>query len=162
MLQALLADRFKLTIHRETKDLPAYALVIAKNGPKLQEAKPGTYPEDGKGHAGRILMDPGQLTGQGLPIATLAEFLSEWLGRTVLDQTGLKGNYDFTLKWTPEPGQGMMLRGPEGSNPGPEGGPPTDSPAITAIQEELGLKVESTKAPVEVLVIDHVEKPSEN
>jgi uncharacterized protein (TIGR03435 family) len=162
MLQALLADRFKLTIHRETKDLPAYALVIAKNGPKLQEAKPGTYPEDGKGHAGRILMDPDQLTGQGLPMAVLVDFLSEWLGRTVLDQTGLKGNYDFTLKWTPEPGQGMMLRGPEGSNPGPEGGQPTDSPVITAIQEELGLKLESTKAPVEVLVIDHVEKPSEN
>ena len=162
MLQALLADRFKLTTHRETKNLPVYALVVATNGPKLQEAKPGTYPEDGKGHAGRILMGPGQLTGQGLPMAVLVDFLSQWLGRTVLDQTGLKGNYDFTLKWTAEPGQGTMVGGPVNGNPGPEGGPPTQSPLLTAIQEELGLKLESTKGPMEVLVIDHIEKATEN
>ena len=171
MIQALLADRFKLKLSHTTKELPAYALVVAKNGPKLQQARPGdTYPKgikgpDGVGHAGVMRMGPGELTGQGIAIKFLARLLSEQLGRDVLDQTGLKGNYDLTLKWTPEPGEGMMLRGPEGGNPGPESAPPPESsgPSIfTAIQEQLGLKLEPTKAPAEVLVIDHVEKPSEN
>ena len=93
-----------------TKELPVYALVVAKNGPKLQEAKPGdTYPNgikgpDGRalGHGGMMRMGPGQLTGQGVPMTFLVQQLSQQLGRTVLDQTGLKGNYDFTLKWTPD------------------------------------------------------------
>jgi len=171
MVQSLLADRFQLKLHRESKELPVYALVVAKNGPKLQQAKPGdTYPKgikgpDGVGHAGVMRMGPGELTGQALPIASLAHLLSQQLGRDVLDQTGLKGNYDFTLKWTPEPGEGMMLGGPGGGGPPPESAPPPDTsgPSLfTAIQEQLGLKLESRKGPVEVLVIDHVERPSEN
>jgi uncharacterized protein (TIGR03435 family) len=171
MLQSLLADRFKLKLIHETRELPAYALVVAKNGPKLHEAKPGdTYPNgikgfDGQGHGGMMRMGPGELTGQGLPMSSLVHLLSEQLGRNVLDQTGLKGNYDFTLKWAPEPGEGMMLGGPAGGNPGAESAPPPDTsgPSIfTAIQEQMGLKLESTKGPSEVLVIDHVERPSEN
>jgi len=171
MLQSLLADRFKLKLSHTTKELPVYALVIAKNGPKLQEAKPGdNYPNgikgpDGRAHPGVMRMGPGELTGQGIAIKFLVRLLSQQVGRDVLDQTGLKGNYDLTLKWTPGPGEGMMLRGPEGANPGPESPPPPDSsgPSLfTAIQEQLGLKLESTKGPVEVLVVDHVEKPSEN
>jgi uncharacterized protein (TIGR03435 family) len=171
MIQSLLADRFELKLSHTTKELPAYALVIAKTGPKLHEAKPDdNYPTgikgpDGRAHPGVMRMSPGELTGQGIAIKFLVRLLSEQLGRGVLDQTGLKGNYDFTLKWTPEPGEGMMLGGPEGANPGPESAPPPESsgPSIfTAIQEQLGLKLEPTKAPAEVLVIDHVEKPSEN
>jgi uncharacterized protein (TIGR03435 family) len=91
--------------------------------------------------------------------------LSHQLGRTVLDKTGLKGNYDFTLEWTPDQSQPAMLMGPEGGKPGTDNAPPPESsgPSLfTAIQEQLGLKLESTKGPVEILVIDHVEKPSEN
>jgi uncharacterized protein (TIGR03435 family) len=99
--------------------------------------------------------------------------LSQQLGRTVLDKTRLKGNYDFTLKWTPEQGEGMMMGGPVGGPPpgGPGGGPPSNGepapdasgPSIfTALQEQLGLKLEAIKAPAEVLVIGHVERPSEN
>lgn len=174
MLQALLADRLKLTIHRETKELPIYALVVAKNGPKLQEAKPGdSYPNGRDGRdlprgGMRIQLGAGgknELGVQGQPIATLARLLTMQLHRTVVDHTGLKGNYDFTLQWTREESQGAMFKGAE---PDPSGGaspPPPDSsgPSIfTAIQEQLGLKLESQKGPVEILVIDHVERPSEN
>ena len=94
MVQSLLADRFKLKVSHETKDLPEYALVVAKNDPKLKEAKPGdTYPNgirgpDGRAYPGTMRMERGQLTGQALPMASLAMILSKQLGRTVLDQTG--------------------------------------------------------------------------
>ena len=173
MLRALLADRFQLTLHRETKDLPIYALVIAKNGLKLHEAKPDdTYPNGIKGPDGRALkgahlmrMGRGELTGQALATDELVRLLSQQLGRTVLDKTGLKGNYDFTLKWTPDDSEAPMLKGPAGGPPsGGNAAPPESSGTsiFTAIQEQLGLKLESQKGPVEVLVIDHVEKPSEN
>jgi len=173
MLQALLADRFQLKLTHGTKDLPAYALVVAKNGPKLQAAKPDETPPGpppgpggpgGHPHGPMMRMGRGELNGQGVELSFLASVLSQQLGRQVLDQTGLKGNYDLTLKWTPEQGEGMMLGGP-GGGPPPEGAPPPDAsgPSIfTALQEQLGLKLEPTKAPAEVLVIDHVEKPSEN
>lgn len=171
MLQSLLADRFKLKLNRQTKELPAYALVVAKNGPKLHEAKPddssfhGIKGPDDHGQRQMMSMGPGELIGQALGVSGLAHLLSEQLGRDVLDQTGLKGIYDFTLKWTPEQGGPMTLRGPEGANPGADSAPPAEAsgPSIfTAIQEQLGLKLESTKGPTEVLVIDHIERPSEN
>jgi uncharacterized protein (TIGR03435 family) len=174
LLQSLLADRFALKVSHATKELPAYALVVAKNGPKFQEAKAGdTYPNgmkgpDGRpvGGAGMMRMGPGELTGQGVPVTFLVHQLSQQLGRSVLDQTGLKGNYDFTLKWTPDPSSGAMIQGPPGGAPGPDNAPPppdASGPSIfTAVQEQLGLKLESTKGPVEILVIDHVEQPSEN
>jgi uncharacterized protein (TIGR03435 family) len=108
-------------------------------------------------------MGPGELNGQGVPIQFLTQALAQRVGRTVLDQTGLKGNYDFTLKWTPEQGGPGMMGGPPGAGPGPDAPPPPDpnGPSIfTAVQEQLGLKLEPTKGPVETLVIDHVEKPS--
>jgi bla regulator protein blaR1 len=171
MLQALLADRFKLTIHRETKELAVFALVVAKDGPKFQEAKPGdTYPNgikgpDGHGGAGMMFMGREGLTVQGIPIADLVRHLSRQLGRTVVDKTGLTGKYDFTLKWTPDERQAPMFKGAEGSQPGTGGtaAPESSGPSIfTAIQEQLGLKLESEKGPVNILIIDHVEKPSEN
>ena len=173
LLQSLLVDRFGLKVSHGTKEFPVYALVVGKNGPKIQEAKPGdTYPNgmkgpDGRalGHGGMMRMGPGELTGQGVPIQFLAQNLSGQLGRTVLDQTGLKGNYDFTLKWTPDQGGPGMVSGPPGAGPGPDNPPPPDAsgPSIfTAVQEQLGLKLESAKGPVEIIIIDHVEKPSEN
>jgi len=173
MLQSLLADRFQLKLTRGTKDMPAYALVVAKNGAKLQAAKPvDTQPDalsgpGGHPHGPMMRMGRGEVTGQGVGLSFLASMLSQQLGRTVLDQTGLKGNYDFTLKWTPEQGGGMMMAGPGpgGGGPPPDGAPPPDAsgPSIfTALQEQLGLRLEPTKAPAEVLTIDHVERPSEN
>jgi bla regulator protein blaR1 len=174
MVRSLLADRFKLTLSHETKELPVYALVVAKNGPKLHETKPeDTYPNGTKNpdgsvqHPGMGMMrfGGGQLTGQGVPIENLVHMLSQQLGRDVLDQTGLKGKYDFTLQWTPDQSQRGMFGGPKGGAPGPDSPPPPDpnGPSIfTALQEQLGLKLESTKGPVEILIIDHVEKPSEN
>jgi bla regulator protein blaR1 len=167
MLQALLANRFRLVVHRETKELPGYALVIAKNGPKLHDAKPGdTYPNgikgpDGQPGEGLMIMGGlgGPLTGQGITISNLVRVLSQQLGRTIVDETGLAGKYDFTVQWTPDERAGPMSAATQG------GGSSADSsePSIfTAIQEQLGLKLESRKVPVEILVIDHVEAPSEN
>ena len=173
MLQGLLAERCKLQVTHTSKDLSVYALVVAKTGLKLQEAKPGdTYANgikgpDGQplGHGGMVRMGRGQLTGQGIPMRTLVMVLSQQLGRTVLDQTGLKGNYDVSLQWTPDPGSpGMMPGPPPGAGPAPDSPPPdTSGPSIfTAVQEQLGLKLDSTKGPVETIVIDDIERPSEN
>jgi uncharacterized protein (TIGR03435 family) len=179
MLQALLADRFKLTLHRQTTQLGVYVLVVAKNGAtKLQEAKPGdTYPNGlkdpeggspagifrlGSFHGGR-----GELVGQGLSMAKVLRLLSEdILNRSVIDNTGLTGNYDFTLEWKiGDESQGPMFKEtgdhPQvtGSTPLPEFSRPS---FFNAIQEQLGLKLESQNSPGVVLVIDHVERPSEN
>ena len=110
MLQPLLTDRFKLAIHRETRELPIYALVVVKKGPKLKEAKPGdTYPNgikgpDGLPHAGTMSWERGRLEAQGVSMTSLVRPLSRVLGRTVLDKTGLTGKYDFTLEWEPDDG----------------------------------------------------------
>jgi uncharacterized protein (TIGR03435 family) len=171
MLQPLLADRFQLKVHTEARDLPALVLVVAKGGPKLHEAKPGdTYPNglkgfDGEGGPGMMLMKPGQLTAQGVDLSFVAKQLSQQLERTVQDKTGLSGKYDFTLNWTPDRDPSPMPGAPEPGQQGPGATISTDSsePSIfTALQEQLGLKLESGKAPVEILVIDHVEAPSEN
>ena len=149
MKQSLLADRFKMRVHFETRELPVYALVVAKGGPKLTPAKDG---------------EPTQLgmlsNGQGNEMVATAVTLDQFVhapflkpgGRMVVDETGLKGAYDFTLKSGPE-----QITASQG---GQEGG---DAPSLfTAIQEQLGLRLIPSKAPLEVIVIDHIEKPSEN
>ena len=149
MLQALLSDRFRLSFHRETKDLRVYALAIAPHGPKVQPATSGdTYPNgiknpDGSPMGANILSaEEGKLVGQGIPIARLVKELSlYYLHRTVLDKSGLTDKYDLTLQWTPEESQAAIL---------------------AAVQEQLGLKLESKNAPIEVLVVDHAENPSAN
>jgi bla regulator protein blaR1 len=157
MTQSLLADRFKLTVHRESKEEQVYELVVAKSGFKLKEAA-----DTGKQARQGLRLGRGQWTGTAASITLLTTQLAQQLGRSVLDKTDLAGRYDFELKWTPEPSQGG---GPFGGPPGPDAPPPPDpnGPSIfTAIQEQLGLRLESTKGPVDVLVIDHAEKPDAN
>src|SRR5262249_24921256 len=107
-LQQLLADRFKLKLHRETRELPVDELVITRNGPKLHEAKTGdTYAEGAKYNGkpmgpGIWLLGRGDLAGQGMPLSALILILSRQLDLPILDKTGLAGNYDYSLKWTPE------------------------------------------------------------
>jgi uncharacterized protein (TIGR03435 family) len=169
ILQPLLADRFKVKVHIEIKQLPVYELVLAKGGSKLKEATPGdTYANgikgfDGVGHAGMMRTGPGQLTAQGVPMTSLANMLSQQLHRTVLDKTGLTGKYDLELTWTPEQGADPMFKGSEASPQRGDAAPDSSGPSIfTALQEQLGLRLQSSKGPVETIVIDHVEMPSEN
>jgi uncharacterized protein (TIGR03435 family) len=155
MMRTLLQDRFKLAIHREKRDLPAYVLVVASNPPKL--TRNDTNPN---GLPGLFFKGLGTLPAVN---ATMADFAGVMqtavLDRPVVDRTGLQGRFDFTLRWTPDESQFRSM----GVNVPP---PPTDANAppglFTAIQEQLGLKFESTNAPVEVIVIDGVERPSEN
>ena len=154
MVQSLLADRFKLRVHQETRELPVYALVVAKNGPKMSESTKEPS----------IRTKAGEITAVAMPTRAIAEMLSrlapsgcappELEGREVRDETGLSGVYDFTLKWTSEP------RDPSAADSAPRG---TAGPSIfTALEEQLGLRLESTKAPVDVIVIDHIEEPTPN
>jgi bla regulator protein blaR1 len=155
MLQSLLEDRFKLKLHRETRQEQVYELVVPPGGSKMKVAA-----DAGPGGRQGMRMGPGQLTGTAAPIAILINTLSQQLGRSVIDKTGLNGKYDFTLTYTPDAGQSGAY-GP----PGPDVPPPPDpnGPSIfTAIQEQLGLRLESTKGPVDVLVIDRAEKPDAN
>ncbi len=174
MLQALLADRFRLVVHRETKELPVYALVLARKdgnlGPGMKESKeggctpgePGRVPTPvGPGirpTCGAVLMGPGVLTGVSVEPSKMVPALSRILGRTVIDKTGLSTKYDIKLEYTPDENHLAML-------PPPEGPPTADSSGpslLTALREQLGLKLESQRGPVQILVIDRAEKPSEN
>lgn len=157
MLQALLADRFQLKIQPETKELPVYALLVGKDGPKLQESK-------GESVQIRSGSGPGEFSFQGTPMSTLAITLTWLTGRPVLDKTGLKGNYDFKLQWTPDENQMQMFRGTGGGAASnlSTAAEPSGPSIFTALQEQLGLRLESTKGPVETFVVEHAEKPSEN
>jgi bla regulator protein blaR1 len=172
MLRSLLGDRFKLNLNVQTKELPIYALVVAKSGPKLTPTTvnpdlPPSAQAQAPPQGPMIHMSPGRITARMMPMSALAEVLgleSELGGRLVIDQTGIQGKYDFTLEFAPE--RPEPLPGTAGAPPmGMKGPPPPDpnAPSIfTAIQQQLGLKLEPQKGPVEVLVIDHIEKPSEN
>jgi len=156
MMQTLLAERFKLTFHRETKELPVYGLVVAKNGSKLQQSEAADRQQ--------LRMGRGQISGKSMSMAMLANQLAQQLGRSVIDQTGLKGQYDIKLEWTPDTSERKgMGDGDVRPNSEAAGAPDPGGPSIfTAVQEQLGLKLEGQKGPVDILVIDHVEKPSEN
>ncbi len=154
-LRNLLADRFQLRIHKETKEQSIYALVVAKNGPKLKRAEGGPGPMLRFG--GR-----GQLDANGVEMGIFGNTLSNVVGRQVVDKTGLTGKYDLKLTWTPDPGEGGFLGGPPLPGVSPPPADPGGPSLFTALQEQLGLRLESQKGPGEVLVIDSVEKPSEN
>jgi len=105
----------------------------------------------------------GQLTAQAVPMTPFANMLSQQLQRTVVDKTGLTGKYDIELNWTPDQGAEPMFKGPDGAPQRSDAAPDSSGPSIfTALQEQLGLKLQSAKGPVETIVIDHVEMPSEN
>lgn len=145
-LRNLLADRFQLAIHRETEQQPVYELVVSKGGAKLQESMEGKN---------LIRKGIGTIKGQSVGLRMLALNLSNELDRPVIDKTGLVGNYDFELKWTPVVLSAGPVDPPLPTEP--------DRPWIfTALQEQLGLRLEPKKGPVEVLVIDRVERPSKN
>ena len=170
-LQTLLADRFHLVLHRETKELPVYEMTVTKGGAKLPVANclqritgdtataPGKTAADYCGGLGGS-MGSGRLEGNGVDMSFLGGVLSSMLSRTVADKTGLAGQYIIHLTFAPE--------SPAGPSPDPAPPRPMDASAdtrpdiLTAIQEQLGLKLESAKGPVPVLVIDRVEKPTGN
>ena len=177
MLRALLADRFKLVTHHETREMAIYSLVLAradgKLGPKLSAAKvdcearfsaarrggpPPECPAPGQPIECGFMMGGGNMNVGGMPMLELARALSPMVGRIVIDKTGLKGRYDFQLAFAPE-GRGFGP-GPAGAEP-PPADPNTPS-LFTALQEQLGLKLESERGPVDVVIIDRVELPTED
>lgn len=152
----LLAQRFHLEIHREAKEMPVYDLGIAKTGLKLRET-----PEGAPG-AGGMRMEIGQIDGRGVPLTVLVGVLSMQTGRVVRDHTGLTGKYDIRLEWMPDPSLGGPLdRRPPGAEPAAPTGVDTP-PLLTAIQEQLGLRLEPRRGAVEIIVIDRIEIPTEN
>jgi uncharacterized protein (TIGR03435 family) len=146
MLRSLLADRFKLAVHNETKEAPIYELIVAKNGPKLQPAKPDQPTRMTIGGSGKATMEVDQ-------ISALIYQLSLQVGRPVVDKTGLTGKYEIKLEWTRDSGSGSVdATSTDASGPS----------IFTAVQEQLGLKLVSSKGPVDTLVIDHAEQPTAN
>ncbi len=186
MIRQLLADRFKLVMHNETKDSPIYALILARSdgklGPEMKKSETdcaaafgaargrgGAMPPPGAGGPGGpggpggagmmncgIRIGPGNIAFGGSPLSQFANNLGNFTGRVVVDKTGLTGNYDFNLTWTPDQ-QGNRPPGAPDLPVDPNG------PSIfTAVQEQLGLKLDAQRGPVEVMVIDRAEKPVEN
>jgi uncharacterized protein (TIGR03435 family) len=180
MLRSLLAERFQLVVHRESKELPIYTLVMARSdgklGPQMHASAtdcaalmsamrarggPPAPPAPGERMPCGMRMFPGNLSGGASTTAQLTNVLARFVSRTVVDQTGLTGAFDLDLQWTPD-------QMPQGRGDPPPGAPPLpaidpNGPSIfTAVQEQLGLKLESTKGPVDVLVIDRVEHPTED
>ena len=143
MLRTLLADRFKLALHRETRPLQVFVLEVAKNGPKLEASKDAES---------RTSNQRGSIEARKATMARFAEILSRQMDFPVVDRTGLEGVFNLKLEWDPESGK-----------PARADAAPDNRPSIfTAIQEQLGLRLRAQKAPVEVLVIDHAEAPNEN
>ena len=178
MLQDLLEDRFKLRAHRETREMPVYALVVARSDRKLGAGlrpsptdcaamrgrgrgdrgagAPSAGPPPGERPFCGVRLAPNQILAGGVPFAQLTQVLSQVTQRHVVDRTGLEGNFDVDLTFTPD-------RMPQGPLPPGVTLPPIDpnGPSVfTALQEQLGLKLESERAPIEVLVVDHVERPT--
>jgi uncharacterized protein (TIGR03435 family) len=147
MLQALLAERFKLTVHRETKEQTVYFLVAGKNGPRLKQALVADDQgvQQQRGDRPAVQITRGGILGHSMNMGLLAATLAQVAGYQVMDHTSLTGMYDINLTWTAEDGKAF----------GPD--------LFTAIQEQLGLKLESGKGPVETLVIDHADRdPGQN
>ena len=162
MFQSILAERFNLAVHHETRELPIYVLSVGKGGPKFKETAPDDRATTTPRRRG-TMVNNGKITSTDAQISTLVTILSRNLGRTVVDKTGLTGNYDFTLEYAPdEGGPPPAPRPPDGSPATGASAPDPGASIFTALQEQMGLKLESTKGPVDVVVIDHIEKPAEN
>jgi len=175
MLQDLLEERFKLRAHRETREMPIYALTLARSDRKLGAGlrpstidcaamrgrgarmglPPGPPPAGERPQCG-MRMAPNQVMAGGVPLAQLLPVLSQFTQRVVIDRTGLEGNFDIDLTFTPD----RMPQGPPPPGVQIPSFDPNGPSLFTAVQEQLGLKLESERAPIEVLVIDHVERPT--
>lgn len=148
MMQTMLAQRFKLVLHKETRQLPMYSLVVAKGGPKIHAGSTGD---------GRTSGRPGHFEATGITMQKLADLIGRQAGRPVTDATELQGKFDFTLEWDPQ----ADLR--VGTADAAGGASSQGASIFTALQEQLGLRLEGGKGPVEVLVVDRMEKtPTEN
>ena len=157
MMQALLADRFKLAMHKESKVLPVYALVAAKGGPKLQ-------PAEAKSGGMRMAMGPkGYHLIAKMTLETLANSLSNYVDRPVVDMTELKGTFDIDLEFTSENAPGGMRSASSATEARPQDENSLAPNIFTVLQEKLGLKLDPRKAPLDIYVVDHAEKvPTEN
>ncbi len=195
MMQNLLADRFKMTFHREQKEMASYILTVGSKGSKLKPADPAPpadagpppaglapapkmgkdgFPElpgIGRGGGPMMIMMPGKakMTCTSCPVSRLAETLGNQLGKPVVDMTGLSGNYAFTLVFEPDLSNMRIVGGPMMPPPGAAAGAGSESsldtapPLLSAVQDQLGLKLEAKKAPVDLIVIDRIEKaPTDN
>jgi uncharacterized protein (TIGR03435 family) len=178
-VKAMLADRFKLVTHTETREEPMFALVLARRDGKLGEKMtPSTTDCTPTGPNGRgrgaaappapgerpkcgFMIGPGRLMVGGQTMPVFATNLSRFVGGIVVDKTGLTGTYDIELSYAPDPGISLTGRDLPPGAPPPSAPPPTDAPSIfSAVQEQLGLRLDSTRGPVDVLVIDSAEHPT--
>jgi uncharacterized protein (TIGR03435 family) len=171
MLRSLFEDRFKLKVHRETKESPAYALVVGKGGVKIKlswDQSPqnvdGPAPPGAGPNHGAIRIGVGNLVGNAVTLSWFASMLSPRLDRLIIDKTNLAGRFDIRLQWAPSAAEDLFgvpteIIDMNGVTVRPD---PSGPSIFSAIQEQLGLRLESAKAPVELLLIDHVEMPSEN
>ena len=192
MLINLLKDRFKLMTHAESREMPAFDLVLARNdgrpgpqftassaecqatikeraeagpgrgGPPPLPGTPGGPPlfDPAKPPCGSMRTGPGIIGGGGLPLSQLVQMLSQFAGRPINDKTKLTGLFDFTLTFTPEPGLGNSPFGPPPAGAPPLAADPNAPNLFTALQEQLGLRLDSVRAPVDVVVVDRVERPT--
>jgi uncharacterized protein (TIGR03435 family) len=172
LLRALLKDRFKLAVHDETRELPIFALTVARSdgklGPQLSKstfdcaaylAGPHGPPEPGRTPNCATRIGPGALFGKAISMAQLATSLAPFVSRFTIDKTGLTGGFDVELRWTPDQASSNIAA----TNSLPGAAPDSSGPFIfVALQEQLGLKLASEKGPVVVLVVDHLEEPSVN
>jgi len=179
MLQTLLVERFKLKLHRENRDMPVYALVAGKNGVKFPKAPADRDCGEQKRSDHRFELgatalgeqchgfvpDKGALTGRSVDMSDFAEMLAIWAGRKVIDKTGIEGLFDIRMPQMISESARLAVEA-RGGGPGLEGrgggGPALQIPTVSEAVQQFGLKLESTRGPVEVLVVDNIERPSEN
>lgn len=192
MLRSLLAERFKLKFHKETRELPIYALLVGKNGHKMKVSenqppvetpppnvsKPISHQAAGagggvgggtkdvgaiaRGRGSMMMMGRGRIEAQMAPMSAIVNMLAQQLGRPVIDKTDLKDSYDIKLEWTPDENMAHRALGGGGGSEAVPAGDSSGPSIFTALQEQLGLRLEAQKGPVEALVIDFAEKPSGN
>jgi len=155
-LQPLLIERFHLKFHRESRQMPVFALTLVKGGPKFSAHKESADGHDREGIGVSIGSGKGKLTATKTTMARFCDSLGHQVDRIVIDRTGLKGDYDFKVEWSPENHEGSTLGALE------EKVGLTGVNIFEALQDQLGLKLESTKGPVDVIVIDSADRPSAN
>jgi uncharacterized protein (TIGR03435 family) len=154
MLRELLVDRFKLRLHWETKEQGIYALVVANKGPKMHEAQ--------LDRSSRLVMGTGDFAGDAVTMGRLAKALAEEVQRPVVDKTGLTAAYDFALRWDADEKESLPFGEANSATTSGESARSVGVSIFTAIQDQLGLKLVPQKAPVNILIIDQIEQPSEN